>query len=126
MAGLRYGPVGGSARLGGTELLTLSAPDIVKAGVSLVPEGRRIFPEMTVHENLRMGAYSRRTDRKFLADSFDRAYSLSHYSAITATGSQGNLSGGQQQMVAVARAMMSGPQILLLDEPTAGLAPVIA
>jgi branched-chain amino acid transport system ATP-binding protein len=114
----------GSIRLDGTELTGLSPARIVAQGVALVPENRLVFPQMSVHENLLVGAYQRAGQVEIDADverMFIRFPRLRERHAQLA----GTLSGGEQQMLAVARALMSRPRVLLMDEPSLGLAPRI-
>jgi branched-chain amino acid transport system ATP-binding protein len=96
----------------------------VALGVSQSPEGRRVFARMTVHENLEMGAFLRR-DRTALPAEFERVYTLFPRLRERTTQRAGTLSGGEQQMLAIGRALMAAPKILLLDEPSMGLAPIL-
>ncbi len=98
--------------------------EIVNLGIALVPEGRRLFPKLTVTENLQLGAY-RDTARKQLDDNLDFCFEAFPVLKERRTQLAGSMSGGEQQMVALARAMMSAPEILLVDEPSVGLAPIL-
>jgi branched-chain amino acid transport system ATP-binding protein len=106
------------------DLVGRSTEDIVDLGITLVPEGRRLFPKLTVEENLLLGAF-RRTARSEIARNLESSYAMFPVLRERRRQLSGSLSGGEQQMLALARALMSAPRILLIDEPSVGLAPIL-
>ena len=117
-------PRPGRVLLDGAPIGGLAPHDITRRGICMVPEGRRIFPRMTVLENLEMGAFAR-NDRPAIQDDFDRVFALFPRLKERVAQVAGTLSGGEQQMLAIGRGLMARPKILLLDEPSMGLAPVL-
>jgi len=117
-------PTSGQIILDGVDITNTSAQERVKMGISHVPEGRHVFPSMTVLENLELGAYLRK-DKEGIAKDLKRVYDLFPVLADRRKQLAGTLSGGEQQMLAIGRALMSRPKILLLDEPSMGLAPLL-
>jgi branched-chain amino acid transport system ATP-binding protein len=118
-------PSGGEILFEGKSLNKVSADKIVQLGIGQCPEGRKLFPGMSVQENLRMGAYVHRSKKDEIKKSLQHVYELFPILKDKKDDSAGSLSGGQQQMLAIGRTLMSKPKLMLLDEPSVGLAPLI-
>ena len=117
-------PREGSIKFEGTEIGEVPPQEIVERGISLSPEGRHVFPRMTVRENLDLGAYLRK-DREGIENDRERVYALFPRLKERERQKGGTMSGGEQQMLAIGRALMANPRLLLLDEPSMGIAPIL-
>ncbi len=115
-------PTSGTIEFEGEDITSKNPTDIVTRGITLVPEGRKIFPDLTVKENLRVGAYLRKDD---ITDDINWVYDLFPRLKERSWQAGGTLSGGEQQMLAVGRALMSRPKVIMMDEPSLGLAPLV-
>jgi len=124
IAGLQHASSGSSIQFNGADITNMKTNRIVEAGIAYVPEGRQIFGSLTVRDNLRMGAYLRK-DKNEIAQSMEFCFDLFPRIKERLNQMAGTLSGGEQQMLAISRALMSKPKFLMLDEPSMGLAPVI-
>ncbi|MFZ5634874.1 MAG: ABC transporter ATP-binding protein [Bacillota bacterium] len=118
-------PSRGTIEFNGKQISRMPAHAVVSLGLSLCPEGRQLFPQLSVYKNLILGAYTRRKNRKEVERNLDQVYDLFPILKERSSQLAGTLSGGEQQMLAIGRALMSQPQMLLLDEPSMGLAPLV-
>jgi branched-chain amino acid transport system ATP-binding protein len=118
-------PWEGTITYDGEDVTKVDVEGMVKRGVTLVPEGRRVFPNLPVEENLRVGGWNKRKDSDFIAEQLQRCYAYFPRMGERRDQIAGTLSGGEQQMLAISRGLMSGPRLLMIDEASLGLAPVI-
>ena len=118
-------PREGSIRFQGKDITDATPHSIVKSGISQSPEGRKLFPRMSVVENLEMGAFQREASKREMREDMDRVYDLFPRLQERKSQKAGTLSGGEQQMCAIGRALMARPKLLMLDEPSMGLAPIL-
>lgn len=125
IAGLLPKKKGSKITFDGTDITNISAEKLVGLGLSLSPEGRHIFPDLTVQDNLEMGAYLRHKDKEGIQESLKEAFVMFPRLEERKKQLGKTLSGGEQQMLAIARALMSNPKMLMLDEPSTGLAPLV-
>ncbi|MBU5313219.1 ABC transporter ATP-binding protein [Tissierella carlieri] len=116
---------GGSISWKNKDITNLKTPDIVSMGISLIPEGRHIFPDMTVMENLELGAYKRKDKKNVIKDDLDWIFDTFPVLKTRYKQLAGTMSGGEQQMLAIGRSLMGSPELILMDEPSMGLAPII-
>jgi branched-chain amino acid transport system ATP-binding protein len=119
-------PDSGSIRFGGDDIAGHPTPELVRLGISLCPEGRRVFPQLTIKQNLKLGAWTRRRNSKEVEETEELVYQYFPVLGQRPNQMGGTLSGGEQQMLAVGRAMMSKPKLLLVDEASLGLSPLLA